>query len=46
MHLIWVVERLGANSRRPRHPFPALMAGETPGRAPVYTALKTQHVTP
>ena len=32
-------ERLGASSRRPRHPFPALMAGETPGRVPVYTAL-------
>ena len=35
----WVAERLGASSRRPRHPFPALMAGETPGRVPVYTAL-------
>ena len=28
----WVAEHLGASSRRPRHPFPALMAGETPGR--------------
>ena len=36
----WVAEHLGASSRRPRHPFPALMAGETPGRVPVYTALK------
>ena len=40
MHLIWVAERLGASSRRPRHPFPALMAGVSPGRVPVYTALK------
>ena len=24
----WVAEYLGASSRRPRHPFPALMAGE------------------
>ena len=24
----WVAEHLGASSRRPRHPFPALMAGE------------------
>ena len=36
----WVAEHLGASSRRPRHPFSALMAGETPGRVPVYTALK------
>ena len=36
----WVAEHLGASSRRPRHPFPALMAGETPGRVPVYLALK------
>ena len=28
MHLIRVAEHLGASSRRPRHPFPALMAGE------------------
>ena len=35
----WVAEHLGASSRRPRHPFPALMAGDTPGRVPVYTAL-------
>ena len=34
------------DSRRPRHPFPALMAGETPGRVPVYTALKTHPITP
>ena len=27
MQLIRVAERLGASSRRPRHPFPALMAG-------------------
>ena len=40
-HQIRVAERLGANSRRPRHPFPALMAGETPGRVPVqHTTLK------
>ena len=36
----WVAERLGASSRRPRHPFPALMAEEPPGRVSVYTALK------
>ena len=42
----WVAEHLGASSRRPRHPFPALMAGETPGRVPVYTALKTHPVMP
>ena len=36
----WVAEHLEASSRRPRHPFSALMAGETPGRVPVYTALK------
>ena len=40
MQLTRVSEHLGASSRRPRHPFPALMAGVTPGRAPVYTALK------
>ena len=38
--LIRVAERLGASSRRPRQPFPALMAGVSPGRAPVHTALK------
>ena len=27
LHLIQVAEHLGASSRRPRHPFPALMAG-------------------
>ena len=31
---------LGASSRRPRHPFSALMAGVSPGRVPVHTALK------
>ena len=36
----WVAEHLGASSRRPRHPFPALMAGATPGRVPVHTAQK------
>ena len=41
-----VAEHLGASSRRPRHPFPALMAGETPGREPVHTALKTQDSMP
>ena len=46
MQLIRVAEHLGASSRRPRHPFPALMAGETPGRVPVYTVLKTHPVTP
>ena len=40
----WVAEHLGASSRRPRHPFPALMAGETPGRVPVYTALENKPV--
>ena len=39
MHLIWVSERLGASSRRPRHPFTALMAGVNPGRVPVHRAL-------
>ena len=43
--LIRVAEHLGASSRRPRHHFPALMAGETPGRVPMYTAL-THPVTP
>ena len=38
----WVAESLGASSRRPRHPFPALMAGVSPGRVPVHTALKNQ----
>ena len=36
----WVASHLGASSRCPRHPFPALMAGDNPGRVPVYTALK------
>ena len=39
MHLFRVAERLGASSRRPRHPFPALMAGVNPGRVPVHRAL-------
>ena len=39
MHQIGA-EHLGASSRHPRHPFPALMAGVNPGRVPVYTALK------
>ena len=38
----WVAEHLGASSRCPRHPFPALMAGVNPGRVPVDTALKSQ----
>ena len=42
----WVAEHLGASSRRPRHPFPALMAGVNPGRVPVYTALKNHPITP
>ena len=46
MQLIRVAEHLGASSRRPRHPFPALMTGEAPGRVPVYTALKSLPVTP
>ena len=41
----WVAEHLGASSRRPRNPFPAQMAGVTPGRVPVYTAL-AHPVTP
>ena len=40
MQLIRVAERLGASSWRPRHPFPALMAGVNPGRVPVDTALQ------
>ena len=46
MQLIRVAERLGASSGRPRHPFPALMAGEPPGRVPVYTALKSLPINP
>ena len=42
----WVAEHLGASSRRPRHPFPALMAGETPGRVLVYTALNSHPINP
>ena len=38
----WVAEHLGESSRRPRHPFPALMTGVNPGRVPVHTAVKTQ----
>ena len=40
------MQHLGASSRRPRHPSPALMAGVTPGRVPVYTALKTHPANP
>ena len=40
MHLIREAERLGASSRRPCHPFPALMAGANPGRVPACAALK------
>ena len=29
------------NTRRPRHPFPAQMAGVNPGRVPVHTAQKS-----
>ena len=39
MQLLRVAERLGASSRRPRHPFPALMAGVNPGPVPVHRAL-------
>ena len=46
MHVIRVAEHLGASSRRPRHPFPALMAGEPPGRVPVYTVLKSHPINP
>ena len=46
MQLIRVAEHLGASSRRPRHPFSALMAGVNPGRVPVYTAQKSLPVTP
>ena len=42
----WVAEHLGASSRRPRHPFPALMAGAAPGRVPVYTAQKKREENP
>ena len=37
-HLIQVAVRLGASSRRPRHPFSALMAGVNPGPVPVHRA--------
>ena len=39
MHLIWVPGHLRINSRRPRHPFPTLMAGVNPGPVPVHRAL-------
>ena len=42
----WVAEHLGASSRRPRHPFPALMAGATPDCVPVYTAQKRDPIKP
>ena len=41
LHLIRVAEHPGTSSRRPRHPFPALMAGVSPGRVFVHTALKS-----
>ena len=41
-----VAEHLGASSRRPRHPFSALMAGATSGRVPVYTAQKRDPIKP
>ena len=37
---------MGASSRRPRHPFTALMAGATHGRVPVYTAQKRDPIKP
>ena len=37
-----LAEHLGASSRRLRHPFPALMAGVSPGRVPVHTAKKVK----
>ena len=46
MQLIRVAERLGASSRRPRHPFPAMMAGVNPGRVPVHRAPKAQLTSP
>ena len=39
MHPVLVAERLRASSRRPRHPFLALMAGVNPGPVPVHRAL-------
>ena len=38
----WVAEHLGASSRRPRQPFPTLMAGVNPGPVPVHRALPDQ----
>ena len=38
----WVAEHLGASSRRPRHPFPALMAGANPGRCTCVHGPKSQ----
>ena len=35
----WVAGHLQSDSRRPRHPFPALMAGVNPGPVPVHRAL-------
>ena len=45
MHLIGWQNTRESDSRRPRHPFPALMAGVTPGRVPVHTALKNRHAS-
>ena len=44
MQLIRVAEHLGASSRRPRHPFPALMAGEPPPLA-VYLCTRPKKAT-
>ena len=38
----WVAEHLGASSRRPRHPFPALMAGVSPA---VYLCTRPEKTT-
>ena len=40
MHLIGWQNTWESDSRRPRHPFPALMAGVSPNCVPVHTALK------
>ena len=43
MHLVRVAEHLGRrDSRRPRHPFPALMTGVNPRPVPVHRALEAQ----
>ena len=43
MHLIRMAERLGASSRRPRHPFPAVMAGATLAKSTATSQLTSQH---